>query len=62
MIWAPGKLAFLGLRAQGGTLFHRVTATDGTGEAVFFDYEMVETGAGWQIDGVYPVPSPDFGV
>ncbi|WP_343117068.1 DUF4864 domain-containing protein [Ostreiculturibacter nitratireducens] len=62
MIWAPGDVEFLGLREERGFLYQRVRVTDRAGEVFFFDYEMVESEAGWQINGVFPVKSTDFGV
>ena len=58
MIWAPGQVDFLGLRAVQGTRYQRVRVTDKAGGVFFFDYEMVETPDGWQINGVFPVKAP----
>ena len=60
MIWSPGKVEFLGLRDVRGTQYQRVRVTDKGGRVFFFDYEMVETPDGWQINGVFPVESPDL--
>lgn len=61
-IWKPGPVRFLGLREEGGRLQSRVEVTDGAGMRHYFDYEMVETAAGWKINGVRPVAGIDTGV
>lgn len=57
-IWQPGAVRYLDLREENGRLQQRVEVLDAEGRAHYFDYEMVETGSGWRINGVRPVAPP----
>lgn len=62
MIWAPKEVEFLGLREENGRTLQRMRFTDGAGGSYLFDYEMVPVpGAGWKINGVYPVAEEAVG-
>ena len=60
-IWSPGAVRYLDLREENGRLQQRVEVRDAEGRAHYFDYEMVETGGGWKINGVRPVAPPGIG-
>jgi hypothetical protein len=55
MIWAPSTVEYLGLRREQGRLLQRVLVRDAENAIFLFDYDMVATPDGWQINGVYPV-------
>ncbi len=55
MIWAPGEVRFLGASRGPGGIEQRLAVTDRQGGIHFFDYDMIETPDGWQINGVRPV-------
>lgn len=61
-IWQPGEVRYLDLREENGKLQQRVEIRDAEGRAHYFDYEMVETEAGWKINGVRPAAPPGIGV
>ncbi len=60
MIWDNASARFLAQRQEGGAIFQRVIVTGKDGRAFVFDYKMLETPQGWQIDGVDYVPPPDL--
>lgn len=59
MIWDNASARFLELREEGGMFFQRVLIQGDDGVAYVFDYKMIETPEGWQIDGVALLPAPD---
>ena len=59
MIWDNSSVRFLAQREEGGAIFQRVLVIGKDGIAYMFDYKMIETPQGWQIDGVNFVPPPD---
>ena len=59
MIWDNSSARFLELREEGGAIFQRVLIHGEDGIAYLFDYKMIETSEGWQIDGVALFPAPD---
>ncbi len=61
MVWTNSNSRFLELREIGGRLFQRVLIQDAQGVAHILEYQMIETAAGWQINGVSIVPAPDVG-
>lgn len=61
MVWRQSGLRFLELREIGGTLWQKVMVTDASGAIHMLDYAMIETDAGWQIDGVQLLQMPDVG-
>ena len=62
MVWNPGDVAFIDLQRLGGALVQRVQVIDGQGNAHYLGYAMVETEAGWRINGVQVLRAPDLGV
>lgn len=53
MVWRPAEMTFGKLRIAEGKTIQTVFFTDAAGRVFEAAYEMVETGAGWQINGVY---------
>jgi hypothetical protein len=62
MVWNPGDIEFIDLQRLGGMLVQRVQVIDGQGNAHYLGYAMVETEAGWRINGVQVLRAPDLGV
>lgn len=61
MVWRPSDIRFGELRAIAERLWQRVIVIDGAGRVHALDYEMIQTGDGWQINGVQLLPAPDVG-
>lgn len=61
MVWRPAEVQFLDLRRVAGNLWQRVMVTDQAGRTHLLDYQMVETGQGWQINGVQILPQAAVG-
>ena len=61
MVWRPAEVQFLDLREVAGNLWQRVMVTDQAGRTHLLDYQMVETGQGWQINGVQILPQAAVG-
>lgn len=61
MVWTNSNVEFLDLREVGGRLFQRVLIRDAGGMRHILEYQMIETGEGWQINGVSILPAPDVG-
>ena len=61
MVWRPAEVQFLDLRRVAGNLWQRVMVTDQAGRTHLLDYQMVETGQGWQINGVQLLPQAGVG-
>ena len=61
MVWRPGDVTYLELREFGGALWQRVMIRDRLGGVHMLDYQMIETGEGWRINGVQLLPAPDVG-
>jgi len=61
MVWRPAEVQFLDLREVAGNLWQRVMVTDQAGRTHLLDYQMVETGQGWQINGVQLLPQAGVG-
>ncbi|MCV6592833.1 MAG: DUF4864 domain-containing protein [Silicimonas sp.] len=59
MVWRPGEVEFLELRNFRGALWQRVQIRDQAGRVHVLDYQMIETGEGWRINGVQLLPEPD---
>ncbi|MBW4707104.1 DUF4864 domain-containing protein [Roseobacter sp. YSTF-M11] len=60
MVWRPGAVRYLELREQGAAFWQRVMITDQQGRVHILDYRMLETDAGWRINGVQILDSSDF--
>lgn len=61
MVWNPSEVKFLELRRQGQFLFQKVLFVDQNGAPHVLEYNMLETDAGWQIDGVQYLVAPPVG-
>lgn len=62
MVYRPEGLRFGELRERGGRLWQRVIVTDAAGRLHTLDYQMLETDAGWRINGVVLIQAPGAGV
>jgi len=58
MVWMPGEVEFVDLQSFGGVLVQRVQVIDPSGTAHYLGYQMIETDAGWRINGVQLLPPP----
>ena len=62
MVWRPEDVQFLELRDLDGRLWQKVMVRDQRGKLHILDYQMIETDAGWRINGVQLLPAPDLSV
>ena len=62
MVWDPGEVEFIDLQTLGGLVVQRVQVIDQAGQAHYLGYAMIETDAGWVINGVQFLRAPDLGV
>lgn len=61
MVWRPGDVQYLELREVAGALWQRVMIRDRLGGVHMLDYQMIQTGEGWRINGVQLLRAPDVG-
>ncbi len=61
MVWDNADVRFLELREISGAQWQKVMIRDANGGLHVLDYQMIETSAGWQINGVQLLPAPDVG-
>ncbi|RMA41272.1 DUF4864 domain-containing protein [Rhodophyticola porphyridii] len=61
MVWRPGRIDYLDLQTLGGLVVQRVQVTDCQGRVHVLGYQMIETEAGWQINGVQFLRAPEVG-
>jgi hypothetical protein len=61
MVWRPAEVQYLELREVAGNLWQRVMVTDQAGRTHLLDYQMVQTGQGWQINAVQLLPQAGVG-
>ncbi len=61
MVWRPGQVDFIDLQSLGGILVQRVQVIDGSGQAHYLGYQMIETEEGWRINGVQILRAPQVG-
>jgi len=61
MVWRPAEVRFLDTRPLGEALIQRVLITDARGTLYTLEYQMIETDAGWQINGVAVLQAPQLG-
>lgn len=59
MVWRPAEVRYLELREVAGSLLQQVMVTDAAGDVHILEYQMLEFGAGWKINGVQIVKAPD---
>ena len=62
MVWSNDSVRFLDQRSENGAVFQRLSLRDAEGGTHWLEYRMIETEAGWRIDGVWLLPAPDLGV
>ncbi len=58
MVWRPEDVQYLGLRDVDGNLWQRVLIRDKSGATHTLDYQMIQTGDGWRINGVQLLHAP----
>ena len=61
MVWDPGEVTFMDLQTFSGITVQRVQIIDQAGMLHVLGYSMVETDAGWQINGVQILRAPPVG-
>ena len=61
MVWRPADVQYLELAEIGGQTWQQVMITDQAGAVHMLGYQMIETGAGWQINGVRILQAPQVG-
>lgn len=61
MVWRPADVRYLDLEDIDGRLWQKVMITDQAGAVHVLGYQMIETGEGWQINGVQLLRAPDVG-
>lgn len=61
MVRRPTSVRMLEQREVSGQLYQRIMVTDQSGATHMLDYEMIQAGAGWQINGVQLLPSVGVG-
>ena len=62
MVWTNSGAEFGELREVGGRLYQRVIVEDANGGSHVLEYQMIELGGVWQINGVVVLPPEDVGV
>jgi hypothetical protein len=60
MVWDNRNADFQDLTEEGGELRQVVRIEDAEGRGWLLDYSMIETEAGWKINGVQVRPAPDL--
>ena len=61
MVWTNSDVQFLELREIAGQIYQKVMIRDASGQRHVMEYAMVDTPAGWLINGVSELPLPDVG-
>ena len=61
MVWRPGEVTYLELRDVAGALWQRVMIRDRLGGVHMLDYQMIDVGGDWRINGVQLLRAPDVG-
>lgn len=61
MVWVPGDVSFIDLQSLGAMTVQRVEVIDQNGTVHYLGYSMIETDAGWQINGVQILQAPGIG-
>lgn len=62
MVWEPSDFEFIDLQSFGALTVQRVEVLDRSGNLHYLGYAMIETEAGWRINGVQVLRAPDLGV
>lgn len=58
MVWRPAEVTYLDLRQQGPGYIQTVRIKDADGAVHYLAYAMIETSAGWKINGVQVLQAP----
>ncbi|WP_415404467.1 DUF4864 domain-containing protein [Tateyamaria sp. SN3-11] len=58
MVWRPAEVTYLGLEDNNGILSQTVRIVDAEGRVHLLKYSMLETDAGWKINGVQLLEAP----
>jgi hypothetical protein len=58
MVWRPADVTYLAQEMRDGMTYQNVLIQDGSGGLFTFEYEMIQTENGWQINGVRPLQDP----
>jgi hypothetical protein len=61
MVHHPTAVRMLEQREVSGQIWQRIMVTDQAGATHMLDYQMIKSGAGWQINGVQLLPSVGVG-
>lgn len=61
MVHRPAGVRMLERREVNGAMVQRVMVTDQAGNTHMLDYQMIDTATGWQINGVFLLPSVGVG-
>ncbi len=61
MVWRPGSVTFLELRDVGGQKIQRVMIRDQSGALHILQYQMIQAGERWQINGVHLEEGAEIG-
>jgi hypothetical protein len=61
MVWRPAQIDFFPLKSKGNRTLQDVMITDQADAVHVLRYEMIETGDGWQINGVQLLRAPQVG-
>ncbi len=62
MVWRHDRVEFLEARPEGAAVYQNVLIVDAAGVPHVLEYMMIETDAGWQINGVRILDAPPVGV
>ena len=61
MVWRPGDVQYLELRDVDGAIWQRVMIRDRLGGVHMLDYQMIQIGGDWRINGVQLLRAPGVG-
>ncbi|MEL6645153.1 MAG: DUF4864 domain-containing protein [Pseudomonadota bacterium] len=61
MVWRPSSVEYLDLKQQGPFQYQKVLVTDQDGVPHLLEYQMIEAGGAWQINGVRFLQAPPLG-
>ncbi len=61
MVWDNRDVRYLELREISGNIWQKVRVVDPSGTEHWLNYQMIETVAGWRINGVQLLPPEDIG-
>ncbi|SEM69981.1 protein of unknown function [Loktanella fryxellensis] len=62
MVWDNANARFISQRQLDAYVLQQVMIEDAQGVLHLLEYAMIQTDAGWRIDGVALLPQPDVGV